>query len=312
MTLSSDTSLRRLHLRAAGMFSNVNEVVHQLYLSEQQGYRFVIDWSNSSYKTPDLHGDPWGYYFEDCFNDLPADTDLYRAEPLPSVFDQDNIITPFSNGVMQAPANRQAAHRIIKTYIRPKPHITSRVDAFVAEHFTDYTIGAHIRGPLRTDAGGRMRSRLKLKNGVPFETYFEPIHQKLTARPEARILICSDSEMVIDETRHEFGDRVITYEATRSDKGEMHLDKSMGFDPYKLGEDVIIECLLLARTNFFVHGYSNIANFILCKSLSQEACYPYAEADPSMPDVYSRAGLEYRTRVAWLKLKHKIRRRLHG
>ncbi len=38
---------RTLKLRSAGMFSNVNEVVEQLRLAEQGGYRFAIDWSAS-------------------------------------------------------------------------------------------------------------------------------------------------------------------------------------------------------------------------------------------------------------------------
>lgn len=56
-----------LKLRSAGMFSNVNEVVEQLRRAEAGGYRFVIDWSASTYRDPDVPGDPWGYYFHPCF-----------------------------------------------------------------------------------------------------------------------------------------------------------------------------------------------------------------------------------------------------
>ena len=35
-----------LNLRVHGMFSNVNEVIQQLYLAEQNGYNFEINWNH--------------------------------------------------------------------------------------------------------------------------------------------------------------------------------------------------------------------------------------------------------------------------
>ena len=49
------------------------------------------------------------------------------------------------------------------------------------------------------------------------------------------------------------------------------------FSKQKLGDDAIVEAYLLSRTQFLVHGNSNLSNFVLCKS-------------PELPshDVYQR------------------------
>jgi hypothetical protein len=271
--------IKILKLRPAGMLSNVNEVIHHLHLAELGNYKFKIDWSNSSYKSEDRPGDPWSYYFEDCFH-----LDDIKIAGLPVVdetaYNETNIVTPYVDDVLQMPSNRELASSYIKKYIRLKPEIKRRVEAFVAKHNSDQVIGLHIRGPLRTDAGGAIRSKLKMKKGVPFDLYFNPVKERLKQFPEAKVLICSDSQMVIDETCAEFGDRVISYEAIRSEKGEMHIRNGMmlnaTFDPYALGEDMLVECDLLALSSFFVHGYSNVANYVLCKSPNLESHYSYA------------------------------------
>ncbi|MEP3673154.1 MAG: hypothetical protein ABJM86_09390, partial [Hyphomicrobiales bacterium] len=53
-----------LRLRPSGMFSNVNEVVQQIFLANKFKYRFTIDWSKSCYRDKARKEDPWLYYFE--------------------------------------------------------------------------------------------------------------------------------------------------------------------------------------------------------------------------------------------------------
>jgi len=305
--------IRLLRLRPAGMFSNVNEVIYHLHLAEISNYAFKIDWSNSSYKSDKRLGDPWRYYFEDCF-----ELGNIEISSLPLVeetlYNESNFITPYFNDALMLPDNRPLANRYIEKYLRFMPQIIKRIDAFMAKHDGEQIIGLHIRGPLRTDAGGAIRSKLKLKKGIPFNLYYNPVKDRLKQFPDAKVLICSDSQMVIDETRSEFGSRVITYDAIRSKKGEMHVRNGLmpneNIDPYILGEDMLVESELLARSSFFDHGYSNVANYVLCRSPEMESHYAYAElADANLSEI-SVGKLTFQTKVLGQRFSGAVLRRL--
>lgn len=269
-----------------GMFSVVNEVVSQLNLAEKNGYDFVIDGRESIYRDPSFPGDPWNYFFEDCFEgaDPEAKEVLPRLGGLtdPSI----NLMKPrvyenLHRGPMLLPQDRELPHRLICQYLRLKPNVAEVVERFSREHFTGYVIGLHLRGPGRLDGGTKQfKRRHKLKNGVPFELYFGFVDRQLAQHPEARVFVCSDSQMVIDECRLKYGERVLTYSATRSDYGEMHVaNKTTGeYSGYKLGEDVVAEAYLLARVDYLVHGNSNVTNFVLCLNPALPSHYVY-EAD---------------------------------
>jgi hypothetical protein len=52
------------------------------------------------------------------------------------------------------------------------------------------------------------------------------------------------------------------------------------FSGYKLGEDILVEAYLLAHTDVFIHGNSNVANFVLCKNPDLRAIYAYEGIRP--------------------------------
>ena len=280
--------IRLLELRPAGMFSNVNEVVQQLYLAEMHGYRFTIDWSASSYRDGERTEDPWNYYFEDCYPGPLVPTD---PDPLPGGIEvactRDNIITPRAEDnrcdPLLLPRDRDLPHRIITEYLHPKPHIEALVAAFAEAHFEQPTIGLHVRGPGRNHGGvPEMRSRLGHPDRVPLAAFVEPALEAMRQLGSSRLFLASDSAMVIREIRQSFGDEVVvTYSAIRSEFGEMHQrgqpqNRGLQFDTHKLGEDVLVEAYLLSQTDYLVHGNSNVANFVICAN--PELRHHYVEA----------------------------------
>lgn len=284
---SGPQDVRLLRLRVHGMFSNVNEVVEQARLAERDGYRFHIDWSRSCYRDPERAGDPWEYYFEPCFPDLP-DPGPNPKEVVggPAIAcTRENVITPrLEDGKcnpLLLPHDRNAAHAYITRHLKLKPEVKAVIDDFVQGHFVGPVIGAHIRGPGRLDGGsGDMRRQINPEGGVPYDVYFKAVNNALEARPSARILVCSDSSEVIERTRHAYGERVISYAASRSEFGEMHADhpenEGLEFSPYQLGLDVLVEAYLMARCDFLVHGNSNVANFVL--SANPDLAHEYVPA----------------------------------
>lgn len=274
--------VRLLKLRNAGMFSNVNEVVEQLRRARRGNYRFVIDWTDSPYSEPGWPGDPWDYYFYPCFKEDGINTwgsGGYLSEfPILSGGVEvacacDNIITPRErDGVcapLLLPLDRQAAYQLIKEYLVLKDDVLREINLFDAANFDGYVIGLHIRGPGRTDGGvPLMRRVFGATNEVPLTPFFEAVNQEINMHPNAMIFACSDSNAVMTSITARYGKRVICWPAIRSEFGEMHAHhpNNLGqtFSGYRLGLDVLVEAYLLARTSFFVHGNSNVANYVLC------------------------------------------------
>jgi len=288
--------IRILRLRAAGMFSNVNEVVEQVRLAKLHGYQFVIDWSDSCYNEMNEDGDPWGYYFEPCYSGLPELAELGGGEKQylkggeAVACSADNIITPrVKDGQcspLLLPRDRVAANRLIESAIFPKLNITEQVDQFRKRHFPEQVIGVHIRGPGRTDGGvPELRAKFRLEYGVPIDLYSDRISEALKRMPKAKLFICSDSAKVIAKMQERFNEKVVCFDALRSEFGEMHAghrqNRGLVFPPRTLGQDVVIEAYLLARTDFFVHGNSNVANFVLCRAPALTNDYVYGPVDPA-------------------------------
>jgi hypothetical protein len=278
---ASARGVAQLNLRPgpSGMFSNVNEVIEHLRRAEDGGYQFRLSWIKSCYRDPEMLGDPWAYYFEPCFPDLypmlSEGSDLPILPTGPTVAcSKDNIITPrIKEGEcdpLLLPRDRNAAHTYIHRYLKLKPAVRAEIDRFTRDHFKGPVVAAHIRGPGRFHGGAaNLRRRAGAEGDVPYHLYFGAINQALKTRTTARIFVCSDSSEVIERAHLEFGDRVLTYTASRSKFGEMHdvnhiENNGLKFSPYKLGLDVLVEAYLMTRCDFLVHGNSNVANFILC------------------------------------------------
>lgn len=260
------------------MFSNVNEVVEQARLAEEGDYQFGIDWRNSCYRDPERQEDPWEYFFEPCFP-IPTGFDLADSEVLPGgasvAVTRANIITPrIKDGVLAPlllPHDRLGAHALVSRYIRLKPHMRALIEMTKASLFRSQMIGLHIRGPGRTDGGvSKMRERFGSKHTVPFEPFFTQTDYALKLVPEAGIFACSDSNTVIEAIVARYGGRVVTRPALRSRFGEMHANHAenngLNFDPYTLGVDVVCDAWLLSQADIFIHGNSNVANFVLCQN----------------------------------------------
>jgi len=286
-----------LRLRNSGMFSIVNEVVQYLHLAQEQNFEFFIDWRHSCYFDSTYDGDPWEYYFEACFANAARGSEPSKMLPVGKSIAcaKDNVITPrLIDGKCKPlllPVDRSIPSALISKFITLKPHVKELIDDFVKANFSETTVGLHLRG-LGRDHGGASQLRAKASKGrsgnsneIDYEQFFTPVDKALASSPSAKLLVCSDSQTVIDHVCEVYGERVITYGATRSAFGEMHANhpKNQGltFSPYKLGLDIVVEAYLLARTDYFVHGNSNVANFVISLNDTLKAHYVYKDIAPS-------------------------------
>jgi len=271
--------VRVLRLRPHGMFSNVNEVVEQLRLAEKDNYKFILDWRSSCYLDSDRSGDPWEYYFRPIFPGLSSQKSPKLLPVLATgrdvVFTAENIITPRrvdgESQPMLLPRDRTGAHCFIEQYLHLKSGIQRELDEFYSANFQGYVIGLHLRGPGKLrDGSGRFGNLFATAGVHDCGIYFDKVDTHLALHPNARIFACTDSADVVAKIEAKYPGRAFFYPASRSAFGEMHAEQfrveAPEFNPYKLGKDVLLEAYLLSRTDYFVHGNSNVSNFVLCKS----------------------------------------------
>lgn len=257
-----------------GMFSIVNDLVDHLYVADTQGYELNAKWLGSPYKTDvTTDEDAFSYYFEPFFK-LDEDVKVVGMKRS-FAFRRGNLITPRNKGLGQ-PKDRHVVSEIIAKYIKPKPKVSELIQNFADENFDGYVIGLHIRGRGRLDGGVKhLKNSYELVDGVPYGLYFNKLDELTKNVGECKIFLCSDSQVVVDYCKNAYGERIITYDATRSDKGEMHRSRKYKDQKYKLGEDVIVEAYLLSMCNYLIHGSSNVTNYVLCKNHKLENYYIY-------------------------------------
>ena len=149
--------------------------------------------------------------------------------------------------------HRAAVADVIQRHVRIKPNILNIIDSFQDKHFSDNVLGVHVRG---TD------KKLEYPHkALPIEAYLEAIHKYTENNPDCKIYVASDNNEAIGRIFKEFGpQRVVVTNAVR-------MKNYLSADPIcltpatgpKHGEEVLIECSLLSRTNHLICTDSKVA-----------------------------------------------------
>jgi hypothetical protein len=159
------------------------------------------------------------------------------------------------------PTDRARAHVLIKQHIVLRDHLAAYIAEFAIKRFSGrHVVGLHLRGSGRIH-GGAIYFSEQLRVGWPsYPAYFARVDKHLT--PDSIVLLCTDAGEVVETVTKRYGDRVVVASMILPEKGEPHLANK--YAPYQLGLDVLSDAYLLAKSNVFVHGNSNVSNYVLC------------------------------------------------
>ena len=222
------------------------------------------------------HGENvWEYYFEPVSNvqyeQLRAMLDRNELSPdqvhsftPKQIFgwhhsDPDRIATFWAKDVPDDPAawmeaKRALGRKYVSKYVHVKPHVIEKVDAFWGAWIQpQFTIGVHIRG---TDF-----AYAEPTNPL---AYFDEIDRRLSnwSTDQYRVFLATDQSQFVDLFRRRYGERLITYDSLRSNR-KLPPFKFSKESPYKRGEDVLIDLLLLSRCNFLLKGAAAVGEYAL-------------------------------------------------
>jgi hypothetical protein len=239
-----------LHIGAEGLFSELKGTMNHLFYCRRYNKTPVVYWDQTScyYQSEGYNNshNVWEYYFEPVSNAKYQEGDyvwhLYGA--------------PDNTGIqVEAESNRSRSFRrmvkdnIIDRYVTVKPNIQKKVNDFYDAHMKDRkTVGIHIR---HTD---RINDPMK----VPFDKIIEQANKY--ADGNTQFLIATDEEQFLDKARKLLNGRVISYQSYRSKDGSpIHLSKNHNYNRALLGEEALIEVLILSRCDTFLHTISNFS-----------------------------------------------------
>ncbi len=262
----------------AGFFAEMLRVIdNSLHFSKENLKSVYVDWSDEFFPyKDDPHENGWDLYFEPIiFSD-----DLY---------DKDKAIKGIEGGFYHEIHDflcidqwmnydkhllyRLKIHEFIKKHIKIKPHIAKKVNQFVEQKMQNYyCIGAHIR--YGSDHGS------EAPKGTPtLQDYLTEIKELLDGQDKncVRIYLATDSHYVVQEFKINFSPEILlTIDTFRTEyrgvphivygsgdywlnhKKEFHLKKP----GYYGGMGVLIDALLLAECDIFLHSTSNVSSFV--------------------------------------------------
>ena len=253
---------KTLLLRAnnSGFFSNLNCVLSHLRftLGRHGAAATIVDWraradrSNFPYGTS-ADGNLWPHFFEPLAFELrPGDlieTHLFarRAMTARRAYAMYKLDSTW----------RQIYGRLFQRYIRVKPEIQARADALhnttMAGH---YRVGVHCRHPNHDSEC--------LHRSPSLRRYIAAVRALLPADRSWVVFLATDYEPAVAAFRSAFGERLVIQSGVRralatGDEQMHHGNSEPGVE---LGEQVLIDALLLARCDAFVHVTSNLATAV--------------------------------------------------
>lgn len=314
----------RLDIPGAGFGAVILTTMNLVRYCERNNFYPVVSYDakcKTAFFDADHGNELWGQYFEPVMPiSYEAFQNLIKESPVP----QNRILQPtteeavkiseehpdsvctFTFGKWRYEAlenldiwynnQREKGRETISKYVRPKRHILEKVDAFYHKHLSNkFVLGLHIRG---TDM-----------NYAPIVSpaeYFPHIDEQIRQEPDLKIFLATDQKQYIEVLTFRYGDRLVYADCFRSDNEIAPFERT-GSSPYKKGEDVLLDILLLSRANFLIKGGSNVGEMALyfneeleCLDLSYKKTKAYGEdykngwepmSNRTAWDVFSKRGM---------------------
>lgn len=225
-----------------GMFCVLNTVVWFLYQYNLGNFAgFEIDFAEGGlYYDKDKGPNWWSYYFEEVKLGDPKKGVIknYGGQDL---INQDHFT--------QKNLKRHQVFNLIQKYIRPKKTILEKIKKFTYKNFKNYfVIGIHYRGTDKFQEAPR----------VTYEEVLEALNKIVDDRYDFRIFVATDEKQFLEFLLSKYPSNIVYQDMERSSDGTpIHLDPLTS--RYKMGEEALIDCLILSKTNLLIRTDSRLS-----------------------------------------------------
>lgn len=152
---------------------------------------------------------------------------------------------------------RQIYGQVISERIRVKEDVLADVNDFWHQHLEgERVIGIHYRS---TDKPAELAERHGPTETAGIDDYLDRALTLDGAR-DARFFLATEDELALERARERLGDRLVSIEATRSRDG---VAPHFAVGGPRVGQEALVDCLLLSRCHHLVHGISNLSHAAL-------------------------------------------------
>ncbi|MEZ5777645.1 MAG: hypothetical protein R3E44_04710 [Paracoccaceae bacterium] len=275
-----------------GLVAQLNGVVVQLQLARRMGLEPIVHLHGRSY----LFGGPnpyfddaqgpnvWDYYYEPIGPSLDDVQSLIREGRVYTLSTASELVrlyrwepkSWFMNpyGYFRSVKNRadgdypadwwQAERDKARVFLhdgtlRFRPSILAQVEAFIAQNFSEETLGLQLRGSDKFDFGvGPNLSRKVLP-----EEYFPHIDRYLAEHPKCtRIFVATDQRQWLKDMETAYPGKVISYsEISLSDTDENRFHDAQA--KAARGVEVLVDLLLLSRCDHVIKCHAAVGEMAL-------------------------------------------------
>lgn len=223
--------------RQAGFFSLFFQVIGALDYCRSYGHNLIVNFSDGLYVSQ--KGQNWWqcYFNKSCFGSNFPTSEV----EIESIYEQ-HCFSDYGKNLPD-----QVGHKILNDFgIRPKATINQKVQRFVNSYFRDrFIVGVHYRG---TD-------KVSESELIPYPY----VIKELSKYSNCAFYVATDEVEFLQYVCNSFPGKVIYYDALRSGDGTPVHFSSNCKDKYRLGEDALIECLLLSQCNVLMRTESNLS-----------------------------------------------------
>lgn len=241
-------------VRPFGLFANFWTALNNLVWCVKEDKIPVIYWGDSClYYTPEGyngHFNVWEYYFEPVSSLTYEENDpLYNLWSAPNGY---HIPYRFTRQTQPSKAMRLDIYeKVIKPFIKLNPIVQKKVNDFIENKLDGkHTIGIHLRG---TD-------KCKEIKQVPPELILQEAQQQ--AGPDTQFFVATDEQALLELAKRTLTGTVVHYDSYRSPDGKS-LHHEGTFPMHIIGEQVVIEVMLLAQCDILVHTCSYVSTAVL-------------------------------------------------
>ena len=246
--------------RWEGFFSNFTYVLFNMHIANIYNFDPIVDMESIStfYTEKTKVNDSlnvWDYYFHQDVNldYLKINSKFLYSEP----FFSSKI---FYKYVIE---NTSYMNFLFKKYIKIRSNILDEVNTFIKREFGNSNIiGIHWRG---TDLKKHYNNGI-IRTETYADKFYKLVDPILENKPNSKIFLCTEENEYLENFKKRFGNKIINTKCFRSDSDlPPHLMHSMPRDlhRYNLGREVLIDALLLSRTDTIIGLRSNVLNSAL-------------------------------------------------
>ena len=249
----------------AGFFANFTFVIHHLKIADHFGMIPVVDFQNFTTlynETAPVQKllNAWEYYF-----DQVSPYTLEEVYTSKHIFICDGVwyLSCMPRYITEDP-NLPSVYR---KYIRIKPSIRAMIDDFAHRHFRDEAVlGVHFRG-----------QEMKRAPNHPFpptkKQICSTIDRLLETGAFSKIFVSTESRQYLQFLKHRYGS-ILFYDSYRSDKNS-YLESHRPQHRYLLGRDILVESVLLSKTDALVCGGSMVSEMAAFLAGPKKQPYQY-------------------------------------